>query len=56
MLKTENFTRLKGKRNSNSEHVITHPHTNTSGFGDPNRFGDYCGGNLDNWIDFTVMN
>ena len=36
--------------------VVTHPHTYKIGFGDPNRFGEYCGGNLSNWIEFDDLN
>ena len=36
--------------------VVTHPHTQKTGFGDPNRFGEYCGGCLNNWIEFKELN
>lgn len=34
--------------------VVTHPHTNKIGFGDPNKYGVYCGGNLDAWVDMKA--
>ena len=34
--------------------VVTHPHKDKVGFGDPNKYGVYCGGNLDAWVDIKA--
>ena len=36
--------------------VVTHPHTEKTSFGDPHRFGEYCGGNLSNWVEYSELN